>query len=383
VTPQLLQTPENERARIRARTIIGVWALYAIISLNQSYIWAQINDQPFNTRRVLAFTFTLCISWCAYTPLIIWAARRFPVGRTSWQASIPPHIALSTLFAMLDVLVDRTIGPHYGFDRSPNYWSGFISQWDMNVFYYAVIIASVTAADFYSLYRDRQRKAIELRSELVTAKLEALKMQLQPHFLFNTLNAINALIHEDPEAADRMVTRLADLLRLTLYESRHEVPLARELEFVSAYVDIQQIRFQNRLTVNFEVRGAVLGARVPSLVLQPLVENAIRHGIAPRARRGTVWVRARRDGERLILEVEDDGVGLSQGIPTVHSGIGLANTRARLQQLYEGNHELVIQSAAERGTLVRVMIPYAEAFENELLDGVQEPAMIDQLPARA
>ena len=151
MTPALLQSPENERARIRARTIIGVWTVYAIISLNQSYIWAQINDQPFNTRRVLAFTLTLCISWCAYTPLIIWAARRFPVGRAVWQASFLPHVALSTVFGMVDVLVDRTIGPHFGFERSPNYWSGFIGQWDMNVFYYAVIVASVTAADFYAM----------------------------------------------------------------------------------------------------------------------------------------------------------------------------------------------------------------------------------------
>ena len=382
MTPALLQSPENERARIRARTIIGVWTVYAIISLNQSYIWAQINDQPFNTRRVLAFTLTLCISWCAYTPLIIWAARRFPVGRAVWQASFLPHVALSTVFGMVDVLVDRTIGPHFGFERSPNYWSGFIGQWDMNVFYYAVIVASVTAADFYAMYRDRQRKAVELHTELVTAKLEALKMQLQPHFLFNTLNAINALIHEDAEAADRMVTRLADLLRLTLYETRHEVPLARELEFVSAYVDIQQIRFQNRLTVNFEVRGAVLGARVPSLVLQPLVENAIRHGIAPRARRGTVWVRAWRDADRLILEVEDDGVGMAAGQRPSRGGIGLANTRARLQQLYDGQHELIIQSTAERGTHVRIMIPYVEAPETSPADGVLEPAMIDQVAAQ-
>ena len=235
----------------------------------------------------------------------------------------------------------------------------------MNVFYYAVIAASVTAADFYYLYRERQRKANELHTELVTAKLETLKMQLQPHFLFNTLNTINALIHEDSEAADRMVTRLADLLRLTLYESRHEVPLARELEFVSAYVDIQQIRFQNRLAVSFEVRGPLLGAQVPSLVLQPLVENAIRHGIAPRARAGNVWVRAQRDGDRLILEVEDDGVGLPPGGDVMVRGIGLANTRARLQQLYDVNYELQIRRRESGGTYVRISIPFVESQDAE------------------
>jgi two-component system, LytTR family, sensor kinase len=378
LSPALLRS-EKEQAQIRPRMVIGLWTIYAIISLNQSMLWARINERPMDWPRVLAFTATLCISWCAYTPFIIWLARRFPLGRSAWQRSLPAHIGFSLFFAAIDVGLDRIVGPHFRFQLAPNYWSGFISQWDMNAFYYAVIVASVTAADFYAMYRDRQRKNVELHAELVTAKLEALKMQLQPHFLFNTLNAINALIHEDPEAADRMVTRLADLLRLTLYESRHEVPLARELEFVSAYVDIQQIRFQNRLTVNFEVTGPVLGVRVPSLVLQPLVENAIRHGIAPRARPGNVWVRARRESDRLILEVEDDGIGLPPGNQIAYRGIGLANTRARLQQLYEGQHELVIQSAAERGTLVRVMIPYAEATESAV---VEEPAMIDQLLPR-
>src|SRR6185369_5351948 len=149
----------------------------------------------------------------------------FPVGRPKWALSLIAHVVLSTGFALLDVLVDKTIGSRFGFYRAKSYWSSFILQWDMNVFYYATIVASVTAADFFHMFRDRQQKAVALHTELVTAKLEALKMQLQPHFLFNTLNAINALIHEDPEAADRMVTRLADLLRLTLYESRHEVPL--------------------------------------------------------------------------------------------------------------------------------------------------------------
>src|SRR5262249_38127240 len=160
------------------------------------------------------FTFALCVSWCAYTPIIIWAAHRFPIGRTNWMASLIPHVVLSTLFAMLDVLVDRTVDPYIHMNRVPIYWSAFIAQWDMNVSYYALIVASTTEADFHAMFRDRQQKAVALHTELVTAKLEALKMQLQPHFLFNTLNAINALIHEDPEAADRIVTRLADLLRL-------------------------------------------------------------------------------------------------------------------------------------------------------------------------
>jgi LytS/YehU family sensor histidine kinase len=295
--------------------------------------------------------------------VVIWAARRFPLGAAGWQRNLLlVHVPLMAGLHLLDVRIDRWIGPHFDFARGGTFWGESLAALDMNFFYYAVIVALVIAADFYHMFRERQRAANELRTELVISKLESLKMQLQPHFLFNTLNAINALIHEDTEAADRMVTRLADLLRLTLYESRHEVPLARELEFVSAYVEIQQIRFQNRLTVSFEVKGAVLGAQVPSLLLQPIVENAIRHGIAPRTRPGHVWVRARREGDTLVLEVEDDGVGIRAGDDVRSGGIGLRNTRARLQQLHEDNHALAILPL-QHGTLVRIMLPYEEASE--------------------
>ena len=365
MTNTTLAAPATQHARIRPWLVIGLWTFYGVLSVNQSILWNQVGNRPTNYASVIAFATTLCTVWLTFTPFVIWAARRFPLGRSDWQRSLLFHVLLMTALSILDVRIDRWIAPHFDFARNQTFWQEYIWALDMNVFYYAVIAASVTAADFYYLYRERQRKANELHTELVTAKLETLKMQLQPHFLFNTLNTINALIHEDSEAADRMVTRLADLLRLTLYESRHEVPLARELEFVSAYVDIQQIRFQNRLSVSFEVRGPLLGAQVPSLVLQPLVENAIRHGIAPRARAGNVWVRAQRDGDRLILEVEDDGVGLPPGGDVMVRGIGLANTRARLQQLYDVNYELLIRRRENGGTHVRISIPFVESQDAE------------------
>ena len=365
MTNTTLAAPATQHARIRPWLVIGLWTFYGVLSVNQSILWNQVGNRPTNYASVIAFATTLCTVWLTFTPIVIWAARRFPLGRSDWQRSLLFHVLLMTALSILDVRIDRWIAPHFDFARNQTFWQEYIWALDMNVFYYAVIAASVTAADFYYLYRERQRKANELHTELVTAKLETLKMQLQPHFLFNTLNTINALIHEDSEAADRMVTRLADLLRLSLYESRHEVPLARELEFVSAYVDIQQIRFQNRLAVSFEVRGPLLGAQVPSLVLQPLVENAIRHGIAPRARAGNVWVRAQRDGDRLILEVEDDGVGLPPGGDVMVRGIGLANTRARLQQLYDVNYELLIRRRENGGTHVRISIPFVESQDAE------------------
>ncbi len=359
-TPAL---PAVGHARIRPWLVVGLWVFYGVLSVNQSIIYAQIANREPNLVSIAAFTITLCATWICFSPVVIWATRRFPVGRPDWQLNLMAHVPLIIGLSILDVRIDRWVGPHFDFARNQKFWGEYLWALDMNLFYYIVIVALVTAADFFHMFRERQRKAAELHTELVTSKLEMLKMQLQPHFLFNTLNTINALIHEDREAADRMVTRLADLLRLTLYESRHEVPLVRELEFVSAYVDIQQIRFHNRLAVNFEVRGSLLGAQVPSLVLQPLVENAIRHGIAPRARAGHVWVRASREGEQLILEVEDDGVGLPPGEDVTVRGIGLANTRARLQQLYGTDQEFVIRSARNGGALVRIVIPYVESPE--------------------
>ena len=355
--------PAVGHARIRPWLVVGLWTFYAVMSINQSILWAQVNDRTPNYKTIFGYSVSLCAVWLCFTPLIIWATRRFALGQPRWRRNLLAHVPLMLGLAVLAVFIDRQLAPILEFVRGPKFWGQYLSALDMNLFYYIIIVASVTAADFFHLYRERQRKAAELQTELVTAKLETLKMQLQPHFLFNTLNTINALIHEDAEAADRMVTRLADLLRLTLYESRQEVPLARELEFVSAYVDIQQIRFHNRLTVTFEVRGALLGARVPSLVLQPLVENAIRHGIAPRARPGNVWVRAQRVADQLILEVEDDGVGLPADGNLMVRGIGLANTRTRLQELYGSAQEFHIRSAGRSGTLVRMALPFAEAAE--------------------
>jgi len=368
--------PEVGHARIRPWLIIGIWAAYGFMSINQSILWARVGHQEPNYVRILVYTGTVCLTWLTFTPVAIWATRRFPFGQQGWWRSLLIHFPLMLVLSMLAVRIDRLVGPHFGFGRTSSYWQHYLSALDFNLFYFAVIVALVTAADMHHMFRERQRKAAELHTELVTSKLEMLKVQLQPHFLFNTLNTINALIHEDAEAADRMVTRLADLLRLTLYESRQEVPLARELEFVSAYVDIQQIRFHNRLKVSFDVRGTVLSAQVPSLVLQPLVENAIRHGISPRARAGNVWVRVQRNAGQLILEVEDDGIGLPPGEDAVVRGIGLANTRARLQQLYGTNQEFVIRSAEQGGALVRISIPYVESTETVVLEAVPQPALV-------
>lgn len=230
------------------------------------------------------------------------------------------------------------------------------------------MVALAHAQALHRRYRERERVTLQLETKLARAQLEALKIQLQPHFLFNTLNTISALLHRDAEAADRVLSRLGDLLRLSLQHSgKQEVMLRQELEFLERYLEIQQTRFQDRLTVRFDTDPEVLDALVPTLVLQPLVENAVRHAIEPRAARGHLDIRARRRDGRLRLEVADDGPGLGPagpgdingaGIPSTGSGIGLANTRARLEQLYGKGHRFTLANAPAGGLVVTLEIPY-------------------------
>jgi sensor histidine kinase YesM len=237
-----------------------------------------------------------------------------------------------------------------------------------NSLVYSGMVAVQHMGALYRRYAERERMTLQLETKLARAQLEALKIQLQPHFLFNTLNTISALLHRDPEAADRVLTRLGDLLRLSLQHSgRQEVMLRQELEFLEGYLEIQQTRFQDRLRVRFDTDPDALDALVPTLVLQPLVENAVRHAIEPRAAAGWLEVRARRENGRLTLQVADDGPGIAANgpgaiagsvIPATGSGIGLANTRARLEQLYGAGHRFTLANASQGGLVVTLEIPF-------------------------
>ena len=211
------------------------------------------------------------------------------------------------------------------------------------------------ATSYYRQSRDREQMEVRLAQ----AQLQSLRLQLHPHFLFNTLNTITALITADPPAAERMVSGLSELLRLSLHDAgEQEVSLERELEVLQPYLEIQQIRFRDRLTVEVAVAPDTLDALVPNLILQPLVENAIRHGIAPRATAGRVEIRAQRQDGMLHLRVTDDGVGLRDGGRDVKEGVGLGNTRARLQHLYGPRHRFECHGGPSGGFTVSIAIPF-------------------------
>jgi signal transduction histidine kinase len=304
---------------------------------------------------------------------LVWLARRFPLGRASWRRSLPVHLAgfiactvLLTLLrwgsrAALAPLVG--LGP-YDYGRFP---TRFFMEAQNDVLWYAAALGALALLDAHRSRRARERREEELRRHLVEAQLRSLRLQLQPHFLFNALNTISQTMYQDPAAADEMIGHLAELLRHSLRTTqRQEVALEEELGSLRCYAAIMAARFGDDLVNTIDATPEALGARVPSLLLQPLVENAVRHGNAARTGRGHIAVAAWRDGERLALEVEDDGAA---GDPPDRTrsdasggggggGIGHAATAERLALLYGADHELRVGRAPGRGFVVAMRIPY-------------------------
>ena len=234
---------------------------------------------------------------------------------------------------------------------------------DLQRYWYILLITQAIA--YYGKYRERELESSQLEAQLAYAQLEVLKIQLEPHFLFNTLNSIAALARNDGPAAENMTLLLADLLRFSLDAvGVHEVPLSRELTVLQKYIDIQQTRFQDRLQVEMDIAANTLSALVPNLMLQPLVENAIRHGIGPRRAPGHIRIKTRQVFDELWMEIRDNGQGLTRYRGLVPpEGVGLRNTRARLQQLYNHDHTLMLEDAPGGGCIVRIHIPFRSSSE--------------------
>jgi hypothetical protein len=300
--------------------------------------------------------------WALLSPLVIALARRFPFRRGRILRAVAVHVPVAFVLSIAHAFIGGSFFVAMGFFPNrempvPRLLGGMaLGKLHNNLFTYFAIVAVTHALDLWRRYRERELLASRLEARLAEARLDVLRMQLQPHFLFNTLHAVSTLMHRDPAAADRTLARLSDLLRLAMeHNDARDVPLAREVEFLSGYLEIQQTRFGDRLRCRMHVDPAALDVRVPPLLLQPLVENAIRHGIGERAGGGTVAIDARVSDRTLAIEIHDDGVGYSE--PAGNGGRGVANTRARLQHAYGAAHRFEIGAAPSGGTIVRIEVP--------------------------
>lgn len=346
------------------------WTALGLLYTSQVYIPMSLEGMNHSFWRMLAWQLFGCwYFWPLVTPLILWLGKRFPLERSSWKRSLPVHLAASTVLAAVHsaqaVLSTIWMRP---FDEmsgnrpfSTMFWGRMTSEFHLELIAYGMIVGVGYAFDYYSRYREREFRASQLEAQLAQAQLQALKMQLHPHFLFNTLNAIAGLVRDRKDkAAVNMLAGLSDLLRHTLANAgKQEIPLREELDFLELYLDIQQMRFSDRLTVRMEVAPETLNACVPNLILQPLVENAIRHGIAARVSSGLVAVSARRESGLLQLKVADDGPGLKHGWHLEDGGgIGLSNTRERLNQLYGREHRFEVRNREGGGVEATLLIPW-------------------------
>ena len=357
--------PDGWASRLRRWALIfGGWTLYGVITYQQSVLAANLAGRTVDRSALLLLSMGGMWVWALLTPSIIWLARHERFDRQRWPRSAAIHLPLSVTFAVLDVVANRVLVELSGLPPR-SFAQTLLYRIDYSLFAYWLIVAFTHAADYHTLYRERRVKTAQLETQLTRAQLHLLKMQLQPHFLFNTLNAIAELVHEAPEVADRMITRLGDLLRLSLDNSRaQEVTLKQELEFLGAYIEIERTRFQDRLKVATDIQPETLDACVPNLLLQPLVENAIRHGTGPSAGEGVIRIDASRANGLLELTISDNGRGLPVGPGEFREGVGLRNTRARLQQLYGAAHRFELQNGIDGGVVVTIAIPFKTLTED-------------------
>jgi two-component system, LytTR family, sensor kinase len=338
--------------------VFAGWSAYALVLMYQSALWWwSAGRLPTVWYGPLIYAFGVVWTWAALTPVVVWIARRFPFRagalRTAIAVHIPCAFAVTIVVGIVEYMISRLL-PGGTSAFVPTY----VQRFDSSAFFYAGTVAVTHAIDHARAIRAERVRLADARTQLKDAQLQHLRTQIQPHFLFNTLNTISSMIGRDPEAADAMVSRLGDLLRMSLEETNAtETSVARELESAMLYAEIEQHRFADWLQVRVDVSPDTLDAAVPPFLLQPLIENAIRHGIAPSRRPGTVRIATCISDDRLEIVVADDGVGFDARGGQPGRGIGLSSIQARLAHLYGEEHSLRIRSEAGEGTEIRVRIP--------------------------
>ena len=351
----------------------AIWIFLAFLAGFSMYRFNILFWKPSGFWQEMRLPLLNYLIFATFTPIVFQISLRFPIERSNWHGRSAMYVGGAIVFAIAHVVVRMLVYPvvnEMTKEAFPVGWSLFTRLFLYNVLddciaVYLPVVAIAHVLWYYHEFRDRELRTSQLETRLAQAQLKALKSQLQPHFLFNTLHSISTLMLTNVRAADTMLARLSDLLRMSLDNNTvQETTLNREMQFVTGYLEIEQMRFEDRLTVRCDVHPDTFDARVPHLLLQPLVENAIRHGASRRTEGGEVWITVERQNDNLHIQVGDNGPGFSPNPEwKARHGLGLNATRERLQVFYGDRQRLDVRSAPGRGTTVSVLLPFSVGEE--------------------
>lgn len=364
----------------------SIWTVVGIFFFSQAIVQKFLSREPTPWQHYLISWMVGVYLWALLTPFILWLGHRLPIERRNWARRIGLHLPISIAISFSQLLVESFI--LYHLHLFPNFMTGWVPTFiflltigfHQGIMTYFLLLGGQYGLDYYRKYQEREKQALrlelhtaQLTSQLAHAQLSTLKMQLQPHFLFNTLNAIMVLVRQQKgKQAEEMLARLGDLLRCVLEDvDEQEVSLRRELEYLELYLSIEQVRFADRLRTEIFAEQSILDAGVPQMGLQPIVENAIRHGIERSSAAGRIQIHASRRDDTLEIKVQDDGPGLRDKNAIARNGIGLSNTRARLQQLYGDRARLSVENGEPGGVVVSMVLPY------HLASGISEREVME------
>jgi signal transduction histidine kinase len=352
---------------VRGLSWLALWSLVGLAIASEIYLSSNFLGRSVTWGEAISDSLE---DWYVYGVLslaVVALARRFPPELGSRWMTAGIHLLAALAFSLAYIIVRTLVGEVDGWIAGEPASFGeifhplLVRTFPFNLLIYGVILSVSHALDYYRKYHERTIQTLELEKHLTEARLRALLHQLKPHFLFNTLNGIASLMHTDVDAADRMLVRLSELLRITMSQTgAAQTTLREEVAFLERYLDIEKIRFRNRLEVVIAIDDNAMDAQVPSLILQPMVENAMRHGIEPHSRMGMIELRGAIQGANLVITVADNGAGIPpDGLK--REGIGVANTRARLVELYGDGQKFELVNRAEGGLCVRIEIPFTKA----------------------
>lgn len=358
----------QKRTALQVLLVFAVWTFLAAFSVSQTVVYLTQQGQPIPWRDGLTGRFADWYTCALFTPLFFWMGRRYPIDRKSWRVTLPLTLAVTSVCVVLKYSLFVPILHALGLAMNSSISGELSRNFANESMAFWAVIGVVHAFEFNRRYREREVAAADLRARLSEAQLEALRSQIHPHFLFNTLHGISTLMHRDVDAADTMLTRLSDLLRLTMqHRGQNEIALREELALVGQYIEIMRVRFGDRLTVKHDIQPQALDALVPQFILQPLLENAFDHGIARTSGPGTIEIVARSLDGKLEISITDNGLNSNgSAAPAVKQGLGLTNTRRRLEQLYGPAQSISLEKLPGRGTKVVVAIPLHTRPENSL-----------------